>query len=91
MNEDEKLAAARARIFGTRQYRLAPALTFAFLSCYMWYVYYVERPNNERLAASNPELYALLNPAQPPPGVVSVHEASGRQLMADGSIRRPDR
>ena len=38
MNEDEKLAAARARIFGTRQYRLAPALTFAFLSCYMWYV-----------------------------------------------------
>ena len=55
------------------------------------YVYYVERPNNERLAASNPELYALLNPAQPPPGVVSVHEASGRQLMADGSIRRPDR
>ncbi|EOD04730.1 hypothetical protein EMIHUDRAFT_220872 [Emiliania huxleyi CCMP1516] len=73
MNEDEKLAAARARIFGTRQYRLAPALTFAFLSCYMWY------------------LYALLNPAKPPPGVVSVHEASGRQLMADGSIRRPDR
>ena len=55
------------------------------------YVYYVERPNNERLAASNPELYALLNPAKPPPGVVSVHEASGRQLMADGSIRRPDR
>jgi hypothetical protein len=53
------------------------------------YVYYVERPRDRRLAAENPALASLLAPAPLPDGVVKLLP-DGRQLMEDGSIRKPD-
>eukprot|EP00962_Isochrysis_galbana_P022488 scaffold6726_cov89-Isochrysis_galbana.AAC.3 len=53
------------------------------------YVYYVERPRDRRLAAENPALANMLAPAPLPEGVVKLLP-DGRQLLEDGSIRKPN-